>query len=51
MPTGYYKVRDAGNGPMREIARWIHRMKTILHLRIHQHTTLRDVVPHSTRPL
>src|SRR5262249_9268776 len=45
VPTGYYKVRDAGNGPMREIARWIHHMKAALHLRIHQHTTLRDVVP------
>jgi hypothetical protein len=47
VPTGYYKVRDAGNGPMREIARWIHRTMASLHPRIHQHTTLRDVFPHT----
>ena len=52
VPTGYYKIRDAGNGPMREIVRWLHRMMTSLHLRIHQHTTLRDVFPRSNhRPL
>ena len=51
VPTGYYRVRDAGAGPMRGVTRWVHRMMTSLHLRIHQHTTLRDVVPHSNRPL
>jgi cell wall-associated NlpC family hydrolase len=51
VPTGYYRVRDAGAGPMVGVSRWIHRMMTSLHLRIHQHTTLRDVVPRTTRPL
>jgi len=51
VPTGYYKVRDAGNGPMREIARWIHRTMASLHPRIHQHTTLRDVFPHTNHRL
>jgi hypothetical protein len=46
VPTGYYKVRDAGNGPMRGVRRWVHRMMTRFHLQIHQHTTLRDVFPH-----
>ena len=46
VPTGYYRVVDAGNGPMRELSRWIHRVMTKLHLRIHQHTTLQDVFPH-----
>jgi hypothetical protein len=51
VPTGYYKVRDAGNGPMRELARWIHRTMASLHPRIHQHTTLRDVFPHTNHRL
>jgi NlpC/P60 family len=51
VPTGYYRVRDAGAGPMMGISRWIHRMMTSLHLRIHQHTTLRDVYPQPHRPL
>jgi cell wall-associated NlpC family hydrolase len=51
VPTGYYRVRDAGAGPMREIRRWIHRTMARLHVRIHQHTTLRDVFPYSRRPL
>ncbi len=46
VPTGYYKVRDAGNGPMQGLARWVHHMMTSLHLRVHQHTNLRDVFPH-----
>ena len=46
VPTGYYKIRDAGNGPMRQLRRWVHRMMTRFHLRIHQHTNLRDVFPH-----
>jgi cell wall-associated NlpC family hydrolase len=45
VPTGYYKVRDAGNGPMRQVRWWVHRMMTRFHLRIHQHTKLRDVFP------
>jgi cell wall-associated NlpC family hydrolase len=51
VPTGYYRVRDAGAGPMVGVSRWIHRMMTSLHLRIHQHTALRDVVPQTNRPL
>ena len=51
VPTGYYRVRDAGAGPMVGVRSWIHRMMTGLHLRIHQHTTLRDVVPLTSRPL
>jgi cell wall-associated NlpC family hydrolase len=51
VPTGYYRVRNAGAGPMREIRRWIHRTMASLHVRIHQHTTLRDVFPHTHRPL
>jgi hypothetical protein len=43
VPTGYYRVRDAGNGPMRGLRRWIHAMMARYHLRIHQHTNLRDV--------
>jgi cell wall-associated NlpC family hydrolase len=46
VPTGYYKIRDAGNGPMRQLRRWVHRMMTHFHLRIHQNTNLRDVFPH-----
>jgi NlpC/P60 family len=46
VPTGYYKIRDAGNGPMREVRTWVHHMMTHYHLRIHRHTTLRDVFPH-----
>jgi len=51
VPTGYYRVRDAGAGPMLGIRKWIRHMMTELHLQIHQHTTLRDVVPRSIRPL
>ncbi len=43
VPTGYYKIRDAGNGTMRGVSRWAHRMMTRFHLRIHNHTNLRDV--------
>jgi NlpC/P60 family len=46
VPTAYYKVRDAGNGPMRGLRRWVHRMMTRYHLRIHEHTDLRDVFGH-----
>ena len=46
VPTGYYKVRDAGNGPMHHLYKWVHRMMTRYHLQIHNHTTLRDVFPH-----
>jgi len=46
VPTGYYKIRDAGNGPMAALSKWAHRMMTRLHLRIHNHTNLRDVFPH-----
>jgi hypothetical protein len=42
VPTGYYRVRDAGAGPMLRIRRWVHRMMATRHLRIHQ-PTLRDV--------
>jgi hypothetical protein len=45
VPTGYYKVRDAGNGPMNGLARWAHRMIARYHLRIHNNTNLRDVFP------
>jgi cell wall-associated NlpC family hydrolase len=45
VPTGYYKVRDAGYGPMRSFSRWAHRMMARFHLRIHTNTTLRDVFP------
>ena len=43
VPTGYYKIRDAGNGPMRGMSRWVHRIITRYHLRIHKNTSLRDV--------
>ena len=46
VPTGIYKIRDAGNSPMRGLSVWVHRMMERYHLRIHQHTTLRDVFPH-----
>jgi hypothetical protein len=47
VPTAYLKVRDAGNGgPMHGLARWMHRMMIRYHLRVHQHTNLRDVFPH-----
>jgi cell wall-associated NlpC family hydrolase len=45
VPTAYYKVRDAGNGPMSGIRQWVHRMMTRYHLQIHEHTNLRDVFP------
>jgi hypothetical protein len=51
VPTGYYRVRDAGAGPMLRIRRWVHRMMATRHLRIHQHTTLRDVAVGTNRPL
>ena len=35
VPTGYYKIRDAGNGPMRGLAKWVHSMITRYHLKIH----------------
>jgi hypothetical protein len=47
VPTGYYKIRDAGNGPMRGLAKWVHSMMTRHHLKIHNHTTLQDVFPRS----
>ena len=46
VPTGYYRVRDAGAGPMSALAKWAHRMMARYHLRVHQHTNLRDVFPH-----
>jgi hypothetical protein len=46
VPTGYYRVRDAGAGPMRAVTRWAHRMMARYHLRIHRHTSLRDVFTH-----
>ena len=46
VPTGYYKIRDAGNGPLQGLAKWAHRMMIQLHLKVHQHTNLRDVFPH-----
>ena len=46
VPTGYYKIRDAGNAPMRGLAKWVHQMITRYHLKIHNHTTLRDRFPH-----
>jgi cell wall-associated NlpC family hydrolase len=45
VPTGYYKVKNAGFGPMRGLSRWVHRMMARYHLQIHQHTNLRDVFP------
>jgi NlpC/P60 family len=42
VPTGYYRVRDAGNGPMQGLAKWVHQMITRYHLKIHKHTTLQD---------
>ena len=45
VPTGYYKIRDAGNGPMRGLAKWVHSMMTRHHLKIHNNTTLQDVFP------
>jgi hypothetical protein len=46
VPTGYYKIRDAGNGPMRGLSGWVHHLMKRFHLRIHRHTTLRDVTVH-----
>lgn len=51
VPTGYYRVRGAWDGPMAGIRRWVHRMMASHHLRIHQHTTLQDVVAGTHRPL
>jgi len=31
---------------MAALSKWAHRMMTRLHLRIHNHTNLRDVFPH-----
>jgi cell wall-associated NlpC family hydrolase len=45
VPTGYYKVRDAGNGPMQGLAKWVHSMITRHHLKIHNNTTLQDRFP------
>lgn len=45
VPTGYYKIRDAGNGPMRGLAKWVHSMMARHHLKIHNNTTLQDVFP------
>jgi len=45
VPTGYYKIRDAGNGPMRGLAKWVHSMMTRYHLKIHNNTALQDVFP------
>ena len=46
VPTGYYKIRDAGNAPMRGLAKWVHQMITRYHLKIHNNTTLQDRFPH-----
>jgi NlpC/P60 family protein len=46
VPTGYYKIRDAGNSPMRGLSVWVHRVMKRYHLRIHTHTALRDVFGH-----
>ena len=46
VPTGYYKIRDAGNGPMQGLAKWVHQMITRYHLTIHSNTTLQDRFPH-----
>jgi cell wall-associated NlpC family hydrolase len=45
VPTGYYKIRDAGNGPMAALSKWVHSVMYRYHLRIHNHTNLRDVLP------
>lgn len=46
VPTGYYKIRDAGNGPMQGLSRWVNQMITRYHLKIHNNTTLQDRFPH-----
>ena len=51
VPTGYYRVRGAWDGPMVGLRSWIHRMMVSGHLRIHQHTTLQDVAAGTHRPL
>jgi len=51
VPTGYYRVRGAWNGPMVGLRRLMHRMMADGHLRIHQHTTLQDVAVGTHRPL
>jgi hypothetical protein len=38
-------LRDAGNGPVRGMSRWVHRIITRYHLQIHKNTSLRDVFP------
>lgn len=43
VPTGYYRVRDAGAGPMHEIAQWARNMIRRYHLHVHKHTNLHDV--------
>ncbi len=43
VPTGYYRVRDAGAGPMSGIMRWARNEIKHLHLHVHKHTNLRDV--------
>jgi hypothetical protein len=45
VPTGYYKIRDAGNTPMRGLAKWVHQMISRYHLKIHNNTTLQDRFP------
>jgi NlpC/P60 family protein len=45
VPTGYYRVRDAGAGPLAGLAKWAHDMIARYHLRVHKHTNLRDVFP------
>lgn len=51
VPTGYYRVRDAGAGPMAQLRTWVQRMMATRHLRIHQHTTLQDVIAGTNRPV
>ena len=46
VPTGYYRVRDAGAGPLRGLRQWVENEMTRYHLRVHQHTNLRDVASH-----
>ncbi len=45
VPTGYYKIRDAGNAPMRGLAKWVHQMINRYHLKVHNNTTLQDRFP------
>lgn len=43
VPTGYYRVRDAGGGPMQGLARWARAEVRTLHLTVHGPGNLRDV--------